>query len=227
MCNCEDVRLFCNGYYPEIIVMDPFSLEILFMLSSKQNPDWISALHVSAPSCTFFKRINTAPAHKKFQQIQTNSLMNVLFCLIFFNCHWTWTVQVLRPCNRKDDVVLALTTTGMVKVWTLLGHETKHSEPIYENESKQIKPLNAVCIQCCPNNQRTVLVVVSKYWQVYDAGIDNFWFWRRGPTDPDRSRRLQHLVFVPGAARGAVDVRRLLGGGSHNHVVRCRQRLSL
>lgn len=78
---------------------------------------------------------------------------------------------MLRPCNRKDDVVLALTTTGMVKVWTLLGHETKHSEPIYENESKQIKPLNAVCIQCCPNNQRTVLVVVSKYWQVYDAGI--------------------------------------------------------
>lgn len=47
MSNCEDVRLFCNGYYPEIIVMDPFSLEILFMLSSKQNPDWISALHVS------------------------------------------------------------------------------------------------------------------------------------------------------------------------------------
>nr|XP_008195733.1 PREDICTED: WD repeat-containing protein 7 isoform X2 [Tribolium castaneum] len=122
MSNCEDVRLFCNGYYPEIVVMDPFSLEILFMLSSKQNPDWISALHV------------------------------------------------LRPCNRKDDVVLALTTTGMVKVWTLLGHETKHSEPIYENESKQIKPLNAVCIQCCPHNQRTVLVVVSKYWQVYDAG---------------------------------------------------------
>lgn len=46
MCNCEDVRLFCNGYYPEILVMDPFNLEILFMLSSKQNPDWISALHV-------------------------------------------------------------------------------------------------------------------------------------------------------------------------------------
>lgn len=46
MCNCEDVRLFCNGYYPEVIVMDPFSLEILFMLSLKVNPDWISALHV-------------------------------------------------------------------------------------------------------------------------------------------------------------------------------------
>nr|CAH7717856.1 unnamed protein product [Callosobruchus chinensis] len=122
MCNCEDVRLFCNGYYPEILVMDPFSLEILFMLSSKQNPDWISALHV------------------------------------------------LRPAKRKDDVVLALTTTGMVKVWTLLGHENKHLEPIYENESKQIRTLNAVCLQCCSYNQRTVLVVCTKYWQIYDAG---------------------------------------------------------
>lgn len=49
MANCEDVRLFCNGYYPEIIVMDPFSLEILLMLSSKVNPDWISTLHVRPP----------------------------------------------------------------------------------------------------------------------------------------------------------------------------------
>lgn len=47
MCNSEDLRLFCNGYYAEIIIMDPFSLEILFTLSSKVNPDWISALHVS------------------------------------------------------------------------------------------------------------------------------------------------------------------------------------
>ncbi|KAJ8967330.1 hypothetical protein NQ317_001264 [Molorchus minor] len=100
LCNCEDVRLFCNGYYPEIMVMDPFSLEVLFVLSSKQNPDWISALHV----------------------------------------------------------------------WTLLGHENKHSEPIYENESKQIRTLNAVCLHCCQYNQRTVLVVCTKYWQIYDAG---------------------------------------------------------
>ncbi|XP_017768503.1 PREDICTED: WD repeat-containing protein 7 isoform X2 [Nicrophorus vespilloides] len=122
MSNCEDVRLFCNGYYPEVLVMDPFSLEILFALSSKVNPDWISALHV------------------------------------------------LRPAKRKDDVVLALTTTGMVKVWTLLGHENKHSEPIYENESKQIRCLNAVSMQCCAYNQRTVLIVCTKYWQIYDAG---------------------------------------------------------
>ncbi|XP_034938859.1 WD repeat-containing protein 7 isoform X3 [Chelonus insularis] len=125
----EDVKLFCSGYYPEVLVMDPFSLEVLFTLSSRVNPDWISALHV------------------------------------------------LRPAKRKgrfyvhtNDVVLALTTTGTVKVWTLLGHENRNSEPLYEHESKQIRCLNALAMTCCPYNQRTVLIVCSKYWQIYDAG---------------------------------------------------------
>ncbi|XP_072937489.1 WD repeat-containing protein 7 isoform X3 [Epargyreus clarus] len=122
MCNSEDLRLFCNGYYAEILIMDPFSLEILFCLSSKMNPDWISALHV------------------------------------------------LRPSSRKDDVVLAISITGTVKVWSLLGHENKQSEPIYENESKQIRCLNALSLNCCAHNQRTVLVVCAKYCQIYDAG---------------------------------------------------------
>lgn len=49
--------------------------------------------------------------------------------------------QVLRPSKRKDDVVLAITTTGTVKVWTLIGNENKYSEPIYENESKEVGAL--------------------------------------------------------------------------------------
>ncbi|XP_067003219.2 WD repeat-containing protein 7 isoform X2 [Anabrus simplex] len=122
MCGADDVRLFCNGYYAEVLVMDPFSLEILFMLSSRVNPDWISALHI------------------------------------------------LRPAKRKDDVVLGLTTTGTVKVWTLMGQESKASEPIFENESKQIRCLNALSMTCCAYNQRTVLIVCSKFWQIYDAG---------------------------------------------------------
>ncbi|XP_063230769.1 WD repeat-containing protein 7 isoform X3 [Bacillus rossius redtenbacheri] len=122
MCNTDDVRLFCNGYYPEVLVMDPFSLEIVFTLSSCVSPDWISALHV------------------------------------------------LRPAKRKDDVVLALTTTGTVKVWTLMGQETRQQEPFYEHESKQIRCLNALGMMCCSENQRTVLIICSKHWQIYDAG---------------------------------------------------------
>ncbi|XP_058988075.1 WD repeat-containing protein 7-like [Musca domestica] len=120
--NSADLHLFCIGYYPEIMVMDPISLEVIYTLSSKVKPDWISALHV------------------------------------------------LRPMRRKDDVVLAITTTGTVKVWTLVGNENKHAEPIYENESKEIRCLNAITMNCCSQNQRTVLIVCTKYWQIYDAG---------------------------------------------------------
>ena len=69
------VRLFCCGFYEEIVVMDPLTLTTVFSLSSRTNSDWVSAFHV------------------------------------------------LRPRNRNDDVVLALTTTGTVKVWTLTGEE--------------------------------------------------------------------------------------------------------
>lgn len=92
-------------------------------------------------------------------------------------------------------MVLAITTTGTVKVWTLLGNENKYSEPIYENESKevsnvdfnylesghmkdisffQIRCLNAITLSCCSQNQRTVLIVCAKYWQIYDAGKIDF-----------------------------------------------------
>ena len=86
----NQVKLFCCGFYEEVIVLDPFSLEVLFQLSSRINPDWISAFHV------------------------------------------------LRPRNRTDDVVLALTISGTVKVWTLNGQEDK-TKAVLENESKQIR----------------------------------------------------------------------------------------
>lgn len=50
MNNSEDVKLFCNGYYAEILIMDPFSLEIIVSLSSRENSDWISALYVLRPA---------------------------------------------------------------------------------------------------------------------------------------------------------------------------------
>lgn len=50
MNSSEDVKLFCNGYYAEILIMDPFSLEIIFTLSSREKSDWISALFVLRPA---------------------------------------------------------------------------------------------------------------------------------------------------------------------------------
>jgi hypothetical protein len=63
-------------------------------------------------------------------------------------------------------VVLGLTTTGMVKMWPLPAGMGKGSEPLYETESKQIRCLNAISMSCCAYNQRTVLIVCAKFWQV-------------------------------------------------------------
>lgn len=39
-------RLLCNGHYPEILVMDATSLEVLYSLMSKISPDWISSMSI-------------------------------------------------------------------------------------------------------------------------------------------------------------------------------------
>ena len=68
-----------------------------------------------------------------------------------------------------DDVVLGLTTTGMVKVWTLSAQDFSHptGDAILEHESKQIRCLNASSMTCCLYNQRTVIIVSPKTWQVW------------------------------------------------------------
>ena len=86
------------------------------------------------------------------------------------NPDWISAFHVLRPRNRNDDVVLALTTTGTVKVWTLSGDEANSKEPVLENESKHIRCVNAVSLACCVYNMRTVLVVCSTFWCIFDAG---------------------------------------------------------
>ena len=62
------------------------------------------------------------------------------------------------------------------QVWTLTGEESAQlpsageREPILENESKQIRCVGAVSMTCCVYNMRTVLIVCSTYWTIYDAG---------------------------------------------------------
>uniref|UniRef100_A0A0B7AN27 WD repeat-containing protein 7 n=1 Tax=Arion vulgaris TaxID=1028688 RepID=A0A0B7AN27_9EUPU len=117
--SAKTLRLVCNGYYDEIVVIDPLNLEIVYSLVARVESDWISAC-----------------------------------------C-------VISPQNREDDVILAITNSGTVKVWTLTSPEPKGTK-ILENESKQIRCLNAQTLRCCPGNLRTVLIVCSKYWQVYN-----------------------------------------------------------
>ncbi|MEE6457885.1 hypothetical protein FKM82_000084 [Ascaphus truei] len=39
-------RLLCHGHYPEVLVVDASSLEVLYTLVSKISPDWISSMSI-------------------------------------------------------------------------------------------------------------------------------------------------------------------------------------
>ncbi|XP_041914842.1 WD repeat-containing protein 7 isoform X3 [Alosa sapidissima] len=42
----REARLLCHGHYPEILVVDATSLEVLYSLVSKISPDWISSMSI-------------------------------------------------------------------------------------------------------------------------------------------------------------------------------------
>ncbi len=122
--------------------MDSTTLEVLYTLTSKVNPDWISAMHVLRPA--------------KRQGFTFESFYYLISIYLLF---------------LAEDVVIGLSIAGVVKVWTLTGHETRSTEPLYEDESKPIRCLNALKLTCCIYNQRTVLVVCTKYWQVFNYNL--------------------------------------------------------
>ncbi|MBZ3884707.1 WD repeat-containing protein 7 [Sciurus carolinensis] len=67
--NQREGRLLCHGHYPEILVVDATSLEVLYSLVSKISPDWISSM------------------------------------------------SIIRSHRTQEDTVVALSVTGILKVW--------------------------------------------------------------------------------------------------------------
>ncbi|XP_044520522.1 WD repeat-containing protein 7 isoform X1 [Gracilinanus agilis] len=122
--NQHEERLLCYGHYPEILVVDATSLEVLYSLVSKISPDWISSM------------------------------------------------SIIRSHRTQEDTVVAVSVTGILKVWIVTSEVsgTQDTEPIFEEESKPIYCQNCQSISFCAFTQRSLLVVCSKYWRVFDAG---------------------------------------------------------
>uniref|UniRef100_A0A8C5TP49 WD repeat-containing protein 7 n=1 Tax=Malurus cyaneus samueli TaxID=2593467 RepID=A0A8C5TP49_9PASS len=117
-------RLLCHGHYPEILVMDAASLEVLYSLISKISPDWISSM------------------------------------------------SIIRSNRTQEDTVVAVSVTGILKVWIITSDVSRLQDttPVFEEESKPIYCENCQSISFCSFTQRSLLVVCSKYWRVFDAG---------------------------------------------------------
>ncbi|XP_066102373.1 WD repeat-containing protein 7 isoform X3 [Saccopteryx bilineata] len=122
--NQREGRLLCHGHYPEILVVDATSLEVLYSLVSKISPDWISSM------------------------------------------------SIIRSHRTQEDTVVALSVSGILKVWIVTSEISgmQDTEPIFEEESKPIYCQNCQSISFCAFTQRSLLVVCSKYWRVFDAG---------------------------------------------------------
>lgn len=117
-------RLLCHGHYPEILVVDATSLEVLYSLLSKISPDWISSM------------------------------------------------TIIKSNRTQEDTVVAVSVTGILKVWIITSEVNRMQDttPVFEEESKPIYCQNCQSISFCAFTQRSLLVVCSKYWRVFDAG---------------------------------------------------------
>ncbi|CAG5131599.1 unnamed protein product, partial [Candidula unifasciata] len=47
--SAKALRLVCNGYYDEIVIIDPLNLEIVYLLVARVESDWISACCIITP----------------------------------------------------------------------------------------------------------------------------------------------------------------------------------
>ncbi|KAK2164646.1 hypothetical protein LSH36_61g12000 [Paralvinella palmiformis] len=92
------------------------------------------------------------------------------------------TSLVLGSISQDKPYIVSSSDNGEMCLWdlrdgcciestksTVVHTSIQPNQAIYEDESKQIRCLNAQTLKCCAYNQRTVLIVCSKYWQIYDT----------------------------------------------------------
>lgn len=92
------------------------------------------------------------------------------------SANWIATVCILRPTGTraKDDVLVGITVSNCLKVWTLRSTSERKGESIYEEESKTLDCLKAKCLCVNPFTQRTALIISTCTWQLFDAGDFSF-----------------------------------------------------
>ncbi|XP_063715280.1 WD repeat-containing protein 7-like isoform X3 [Symsagittifera roscoffensis] len=85
---------------------------------------------------------------------------------------WASAVTLVRPIVKAEDVVVALTLSGHVKVWSLSSTDRKEMEFIPEEQSKSIRCMNPCHMTCCSANQKLLLIITEAEWFLYD--LDDF-----------------------------------------------------
>ncbi|XP_058851390.1 WD repeat-containing protein 7-like isoform X4 [Acipenser ruthenus] len=99
--------------------------------------------------------------------------LEVLYSLVSkISPDWISSMSIIRSHRTQEDTVVAVSVTGILKVWIITADvsRTQDTDPIFEEESKPIYCQSCQSISFCAFTQRSLLVVSSKYWRVFDAG---------------------------------------------------------
>lgn len=90
--------LICTGRYADVLVLDPFSLEILLTLSSRVQPDWITAfcdLFLLAPGASSQSQLSPATEHHLVALTRTGQVK-------------VWTIPHADPKVRFHHLFMVL-----------------------------------------------------------------------------------------------------------------------
>lgn len=99
--------------------------------------------------------------------------LEVLYSLVSkISPDWISSMSIIRSHRTQEDTVVAVSVTGILKVWIITADVSRmqDTDPIFEEESKPIYCQSCQSISFCAFTQRSLLVVSSKYWRVFDAG---------------------------------------------------------
>uniref|UniRef100_A0A8B9TJ08 WD repeat-containing protein 7 n=1 Tax=Anas platyrhynchos TaxID=8839 RepID=A0A8B9TJ08_ANAPL len=140
-------RLLCHGHYPEILVVDATSLEVLYSLVSKISPDWISSMTIIKSNRTqayFFspQRIlhmqDTAPIFEEEVRKVFDAGDYSLLCSLPSENEQTWTGGDFVSADK----VIVWTEDGQSFIYKLPPSCLPASDSFRSDVGKAVENLN-------------------------------------------------------------------------------------
>ncbi|XP_075620833.1 WD repeat-containing protein 72 isoform X2 [Balearica regulorum gibbericeps] len=83
---------------------------------------------------------------------------------------WINCMCIVHSARIQEDSLVAVSVTGVVKVWDLSSslNSIQEKQSVCEKESKSLDCINCQAVRFCTYTERLLLVVSSTCWQVYD-----------------------------------------------------------
>ncbi len=92
--------------------------------------------------------------------------LEILYTLVSREQHqWINALCINTLANKQDEVIVGVSVSGTIKLWTVSANEPKGTE-IVEHEFKNCLCENAYTLTSCPGKQRIFIVVCPKFFQV-------------------------------------------------------------